>query len=145
MAGDFQISQYQHRVLVRYSDVLLLAAELGSAKAQDYLDMVRQRAFTLDNGSLSPGYSQIAATRENIWNERQKEFVGEGIRYWDELRQGLNTAARQIAGTTKTLSAGNEDDVTITAENIINKRGFCQIPLTQITLSNGVLKQNPGW
>ena len=73
------------------------------------------------------------------------EFVGEGIRYWDELRQGLAVAANQIAGTTKTLSAGSEDDVTIKAENIINKRGFCQIPRTQITLSNGVLKQNAGW
>lgn len=145
MAGDFQISQYQDWVLMRYSDVLLMAAELGSPNAQSYFDLVRQRAFTLDNGTISPGYSQIAATRENIWNERQKEFVGEGIRYWDELRQGLTVAASQIAGTTKTLSAGNEDDVTIKAENIISKRGFCQIPLTQITLSNGVLKQNKGW
>ena len=145
MAGDFQISQYQDWVLVRYSDVLLMAAELGSPNAQDYFDLVRQRAFTLDNGSISPGYSQITASRENIWNERRMEFVGEGIRYWDELRQGLTVAANQIAGTTKTLSAGSEDDVTIKAENIINKRGFCQIPRTQITLSNGVLKQNAGW
>jgi len=30
-------------------------------------------------------------------------------------------------------------------QSIIKKRGFCQIPLTQITLSNGVLKQNTGW
>lgn len=145
MAGDFQISQYQDWILIRYADVLLMAAELGSSNAQTYFDEVRQRAYTLDDGTLSTGYTQLTATRENIWNERQKEFVGEGIRYYDELRQGLTTAASQIAGTVNTLSAGNSDPVTISADNIINKRGFCQIPLTQIQLSNNVLKQNAGW
>ena len=35
--------------------------------------------------------------------------------------------------------------IVITAQNVIKKRGFCQIPLEQITLSNNVLKQNQGW
>jgi SusD family. len=146
MAGDFQISQYQDWVLVRYSDVLLMAAELGSTNAQTYFDDVRKRAYTLDDGTLSGNYVNLSATRENIWNERKKEFAFEGLRYWDELRQGLQSASTQIAeSNTVVLSGGVKEYVNIAAQDIINKRGFCQIPITQITLSNGVLKQNPGW
>ena len=146
MAGDFQISQYQDWILMRYSDVLLMAAELGSSNAQTYFNEVRTRAYTQDDGTLSTNYTSIAATRDNIWNERKKEFAFEGLRYWDELRQGLQTAASQIAeSNTALLSGGVKENMNITAQNVINKRGFCQIPITQITLSNGVLKQNPGW
>ena len=145
-AGDFQISQYQDWVLVRYADVLLMAAELGSTNAETYFDEVRKRAYTDDEGNLSSNYIDLSATRENIWNERKKEFAFEGIRYWDELRQGLETAASQIAeSNTTVLSGGVKDNIVITTQNVIKKRGFCQIPLEQITLSNNVLKQNQGW
>lgn len=50
-AGDFQISQFQDWVLVRYADVLLMAAELGSPNAQSYFDQVRKRAYTEDDGT----------------------------------------------------------------------------------------------
>ena len=140
------ISQYQDWILMRYSDVLLMAAELGSSNAQTYFNDVRTRAYTQDDGTLSANYTAITATRDNIWNERKKEFAFEGLRYWDELRQGLQSAASQIAeSNTALLSGGVKENVNITAQNIIDKRGFCQIPITQITLSNGVLKQNHGW
>ena len=146
MAGDFMISQYQDWILLRYSDVLLMAAELGSSKAQQYLNEVRKRAYTQDDGSLNGNYVAVTPTRENIWKERQREFAFEGIRYWDQLRQGLRAAANQIAEhNTVLLSGGVRERISIEAENIIKKRGFCQIPLSQITLSNGVLKQNAGW
>ena len=146
MAGDFMISQYQDWILLRYSDVLLMAAELGSSKAQQYLNEVRKRAYTQDDGSLNGNYVVVTPTRENIWKERQREFAFEGIRYWDQLRQGLRAAANQIAEhNTVLLSGGVREKISIEAENIIKKRGFCQIPLSQITLSNGVLKQNAGW
>ena len=73
------------------------------------------------------------------------EFAFEGQRYWDLLRQGVDYAASQIAGTTSVVSGGNPEDVSITASNIIGKRGFSQIPNNQIILSNGALKQNVGW
>ena len=146
MAGDFMISQYQDWILLRYSDVLLMAAELGSSKAQQYLNEVRKRAYTQDDGSLNGNYVTVTPTRENIWKERQREFAFEGIRYWDQLRQGLRAAANQIAEhNIVLLSGGVRERISIEAENIIKKRGFCQIPLSQITLSNGVLKQNAGW
>ena len=146
MAGDFMISQYQDWVLLRYADVLLMAAELGSSNAQQYFNQVRKRAYTQPDSSLSGNYVVLSATKENIWKERQKEFAFEGVRYWDELRQGLQAAASQISEqNTVLLSGGVKEKVNIDAQSIIKKRGFCQIPLTQITLSNGVLKQNTGW
>lgn len=137
-AGDFQVSQFQDWVIVRYADVLLMAAELGSSNAQSYYDAVRRRAF-------GDSFVSKPVSKENIMAERKFEFAFEGIRYWDELRQGLDHAANEIAGTWDVLDGGVKSTVIIDADNIKAKRGMIQIPLTQITLSNGVLKQNPGW
>lgn len=134
--GDFMISQYQDYIVIRYADVLLMAAELGSANAQTYFDDVRNRA----------GLTSKTVSQENIMKERRSEFAFEGLRYWDLLRQGLNVAASAIAITDVPVLSGNaEDYVTISESNIIATKGFMQIPNTQITLSNGVLKQNNGW
>ncbi|MBP1618872.1 MAG: RagB/SusD domain protein [Bacteroidetes bacterium] len=133
--GDFQISQDQDYVIVRYADVLLMAAELGSTNAQDYYDQVRERA----------GLTTKTVSQANIMEERRLEFAFEGIRYWDLLRQGLAVAASAIAGTTTLLSGDVDDKVTILSSNIVTTRGFMQIPQTQITLSNNVLTQNEGW
>ena len=121
---------------MRYADVLLMAAELGSAKAQQYLDAVRARA----------GLASVSATQANIMKERKFEFAFEAINYWDLLRQGVNYAAQQIATSgIDVMSGGNADQVVIAAANIVAKKGLSQIPQNQITLSNGVLKQNEGW
>ena len=147
--GDFQISQYQDFIVMRYADVLLMAAELGSSNAQDYLNKVRLRAYSSkdDEGSLvvSSNYRELTATKENIMNERMLEFAFEGQRYWDLLRQGVNYAASQIATNTPVVSGGSPDNVTIKESDIVKKQGLSQIPNNQITLSNGVLKQNEGW
>lgn len=133
---SFMISQFQDYVSIRYADVLLMAAELGSPNQQIYLDKVRERA-----GLPSKAYS-VEVLRE----ERRFEFVGEGIRYWDLLRYGLDYAAQKIAVTDyPVLSGNNQDHVTISASNFQTKKGLLQIPNNQITLSAGVLKQNPGW
>ena len=83
--GDYMISQYQDFVVMRYADVLLMAAELGSPNAQEYLNQVRQRAFTEEdeNGELvlSTYYREVSATQANIMNERMLEFAFEGQRY----------------------------------------------------------------
>ena len=146
LGADFQIGQFQDWVLVRYADVLLMAAELGSSNAQKYFDEVRKRAYTEDDGTTINGnYSQQEATKENIMKERKLEFAFEGLRYWDELRQGVEQAAKEIAGSWSVKDGGANATVTINADNIIKKRGLIQIPNTQITLSNGALKQNAGW
>jgi hypothetical protein len=133
--GSFQDSQDQDFVVIRYADVLLMAAELGSPNAQAYFDKVRERA----------GLTSVTVTQENIWKERRFEFAFEGLRYWDLLRQGLDVAATTIATTQTVLSGGTNDQIVISADKIRTTRGFMQIPATQITLSKNVLIQNPGW
>lgn len=135
---SFQIGQYQDYVSIRYADVLLMAAELGSASAQSYFDKVRQRAF-------QDSFSQVMVTQDNIMKERQLEFAGEGIRYWDLLRSGIDVAANTIAESTSLLSGGVADDVVITAAKIQETKGLQQIPYDQITLSADKLVQNQGW
>ncbi|UPK67434.1 RagB/SusD family nutrient uptake outer membrane protein [Chitinophaga filiformis] len=135
---SFMISQYEDYVSIRYADVLLMAAELGSPNAQQYFDAVRQRA-------LGSGFVQIPVNPANILNERRLEFAGEGIRYWDLLRQGVNVAASAIAESVTLESGGVNVTKTISASQITATKGLSQIPYSQITLSNGTLKQNEGW
>ena len=148
MAGDFQISQPIGYTIMRYADVLLMAAELGSSNAQDYLNKVHSRAYATENadGSAKTPKLSVDVTKENIMEERRLEFAFEGVRYWDLLRQGVDVAAAAIVASGESvLNGGIEGTVSYSAQNIISKRGFQQIPQTQITLSNNVLKQNAGW
>ncbi|HLW08601.1 MAG TPA: RagB/SusD family nutrient uptake outer membrane protein [Marinilabiliaceae bacterium] len=145
-SGDFQTSQYQDYIVIRYADVLLMAAELGSVNAGEYLNQVRKRAYTTD-GIVGAGYSQVTPSQQNIEKERELEFAFEGLRYWDLLRKGVDQAAPVIAEESgvEVLTGGKIDHVVIKASNFKVKKGLFQIPQTQITLSNKVLKQNSGW
>lgn len=134
-AVNFMIGQYQDYVVIRYADVLLMAAELGSANAQEYFDQVRGRA----------GLASKAVSKKNMMQERRFEFALEGVRYWDLLRQGVDVAAQEIAETTTLKTKGEEVEKVINKSKIVETRGFQMIPHNQITLSGGVLKQNQGW
>lgn len=135
---DMQLSQDQDYFVIRYADVLLMAAELGSANAQKYFDEVRKRAYKTN-------FVSLAVSKNNILKERKFEFAFEGIRYWDVLRQGLNNAAATLETTEDVLSGSVPEKVIVTKERFLTTKGFMQIPNKQITLSNGVLKQNAGW
>ncbi|QGY45080.1 RagB/SusD family nutrient uptake outer membrane protein [Maribellus comscasis] len=134
-SGSFMIGQFQDYVVLRYADVLLMAAELGSTNAQQYFDTVRSRAG-LENKSVS---------KDNIIKERRFEFAFEGIRYWDLLRHGVETAANTIAISDVVYNGGVESTKTINKDKIIATGGFQMIPQTQVSLSDGVLIQNNGW
>jgi len=143
-SGDFQTANHQDYVFIRYADVLLMAAELGSSNAQAYFDEVRKRAYTTD-GTLSPSYSALSVTKDNIMQERRLEFAFESINYWDLLRQGVDYAANKLALEASVYSGGNADVVKITADRVRTTKGLSQIPYNQITLANGTLTQNAGW
>ncbi|MBS2210300.1 RagB/SusD family nutrient uptake outer membrane protein [Carboxylicivirga mesophila] len=72
--------------IFRYAEALLNIAELevvhgvaaGAKTAQSALDDIRERA----------GLESIAANVDNIKLERRREFVGEGMRFWDLVRWG---------------------------------------------------------
>ena len=119
-----------------------MAAELGSPNAVSYYNQVHQRA----DPSTAPA---ISVSKADILAERRLEFAGEGLRYWDLLRQGIDVAAATIAAntTTSNFSDGTANPPTASQlqANITATRGFQQIPGDQITLSSGVLEQNAGW
>jgi hypothetical protein len=140
--SNYLVAQSQDYFAIRYADVLLMAAELGSPNAVSYFNQVHQRA-------IPSAAAVTAVSKADILAERRLEFVGEGIRYWDLLRQGLATAAATIAANT-TVSlindgTGASQSAATLQANITATRGFQQIPSDQITLSSGVLQQNPGW
>lgn len=79
--------------LYRYADVILLLAEVKNLLGEDpsgEINMIRQRAYGANYVEEIHGYangSQIENTNA-ILNERYKEFIGEGKRWWDLRRAG---------------------------------------------------------
>jgi hypothetical protein len=94
--------------------------------AQDALDQVRARAFGSDNS--------IPATTENIKLERRREFVGEGMRFWDIVRWGdTHLLTESTERSTRTWSDHNK---------------YLPIPQTEMDRTAGTefaLEQNPGY
>ncbi len=131
--NNFQLWNMQDEVLLRFSDILLMGAELGSAKAQQYFDKVRQRA----------GLDSKPVSLEAIKAERRHELAFEGIRYFDLLRWHDEEAAfAQI----KNISVKNIGvDEAYNSSYRPETNGFLPIPESQVLLSDGKLEQNPGW
>ncbi|MEM1406454.1 MAG: RagB/SusD family nutrient uptake outer membrane protein [Bacteroidota bacterium] len=110
---------------IRYSDVLLMAAEAlnrgdgNDAQALAYVNQVRSRA----------GLSNINVSGSNltqaIYQERRVEFAGEGHRFFDLVRTG--NAASEIDG----FQTG--------------KHEVFPIPLIEIQLAGDVWQQNPNY
>ena len=123
-----------HRIL-RYADVILMLAEasneLGNGDiAAANLELIRKRA----SGNLGVTrtivpfipYVNKAQMRTAIKNERRWEFAMEGYRFYDLVRWGDAITELSSLGYT-------------------NKCRFYPIPQKAITLSGGVLIQNPEW
>lgn len=121
--------------VIRYADVLLMAAELGSPSAQSYLDEVRTRA----------GVASVPATMENIMNERRLELALEGHRYWDLIRQGLSVADQNISITDQLGPLYQGEAVEFNVSFNSATKGLFPIPQSEIDISNGLYQQNAGY
>lgn len=80
--ADADMNHCNNIRVYRFAETLLNAAELAlltGADGSQYLQRVRQRA-----GCTASGTDQAS-----IIEERRKEFLGEGKRYWDLVRSGL--------------------------------------------------------
>ncbi|MBN2273442.1 MAG: RagB/SusD family nutrient uptake outer membrane protein [Bacteroidales bacterium] len=130
---NMQLWNMQDEVLIRFADILLMGAELGSANAQNYLDRVRTRA----------GLGSVPPTLENIKRERRHELAFEGLRYFDLLRWHDIEAAFAEANNIPVKNIGVDEIYTVTYRP--ETGGFLPIPESQVRLSNGVMKQNTGW
>lgn len=147
MPDNFMLNNTQNIVILRLADVYLMGAELGSGRAQQYLDAIRTRA----------GLPSVAPTLENIQLERRYELAFEGIRYFDLLRwygkeagvqikQNETGAAIYNIGIRTTINQDRGANYFETTDTRVrNTGGFLMIPQDQIDLSKGVLTQNPGW
>ncbi|MFH1120482.1 MAG: RagB/SusD family nutrient uptake outer membrane protein [Bacteroidota bacterium] len=134
-SGQFELNRTCNHRVIRFSDVLLMAAELGSPNAQQYLDKVRSRV----------GLGSIPATPENIYKERRLELSLEGIRYFDVLRKGLTfaNATLSYSGIRGPNYVGDQQLFDVTFDP--STKGFLPIPQTEMDLSGGKFNQNQGY
>ena len=133
----------QSLVWLRFADVLLMQSELTDGKViyngKSGLNAVRQRAKLQD----------IAYSLENLRKERRYELCFEALR-WNDLRRwgDVQEKVNNQVGN-KILNQGIPGEYAFT-NNFMQRYedtggGFFKIPEDQVTLSEGVLEQNPGW
>jgi len=127
--GDAAMNFNNNARVYRYAETLLNAAELtlatnggndASGQAQGYLDAVRTRA----------GLATTPVSMNTIMDERHKEFVGEGKRYWDLVRSG-KAATVLVAGSTLHRTVGWTES-----------KKYLPIPQGDVDSSQGTLTQN---
>ena len=124
--GDNVPSQFNYnRKLIRYADVLLMAAEAlnennKTTQAETELNKVRTRVGM----STYSGETQ-ADLREIIFHERRVELAMEGFRFWDIIRTGR---AEELLGP---------------YGFVVGKHELLPIPQSERDLAG--LDQNPGW
>ncbi|UNY97735.1 RagB/SusD family nutrient uptake outer membrane protein [Zhouia spongiae] len=117
----------------RYADVLLLLAEARNLLGEDpsgEINLVRERAYGANYTPIVHAYSNSSQTdnANAILDERYKEFVGEGKRWWDLRRAGNSFVINNI----EFLSAGDEYKLLL--------------PITQNMIGrNPLLEQTPGY
>ncbi len=135
--GDVRVNYPYNNPVIRFSDILLMAAELNlkggdNGKALNYYAKVRQR-------SMGSATSVPSVSLDLIYAERDLEFACEGLRYWDLMRRGIDYAKQKID---ETDPSGN--DVYTQKFNYAAK-GLLPIPTSEIINSNYKLQQNPGY
>ena len=126
-SGQVELNYDNNQRIIRYADVLLMAAEAYSkattadnTKAQMYLNMVRRRAFGDNAHDITVTGTALYTA---ILTERRLELAMEGDRFFDLVRTGQ--AAAKITGFT------------------VNKNEVFPIPQQEIDISG--LVQNPGY
>ncbi len=129
-SGQTELNYLNNQRIIRYADVLLMAAEAfnksaspNDALAKTYLNQVRRRAFKVADASRD-----ITATGSTLYtailNERRLELAMEGERFFDLVRTGQ--AATVLGSKFKT-----------------GKNELFPVPQVETTVSG--LSQNPGY
>ncbi|MEP7111599.1 MAG: RagB/SusD family nutrient uptake outer membrane protein [Ferruginibacter sp.] len=147
--------------IIRYDDVLLMQAEayieLGQQDlASPLINQIRARAAA-STGRLkkadgtfpsnyniklypSAGWTQPYARQALQW-ERRLEFATEGSRFFDLVRWGI---AEQTLNGYIAVEKGRRTFLT-TAKFTAGRDEYLPIPQSEITFTNGLYKQNPGY
>jgi hypothetical protein len=85
--GDVDLNYCNNLRIFRYAETLLNYVELVKMHGQSEVQGVSAQQCLNDIRSRA-GLGSIDATSNNIKLERRKEFVGEGMRFWDLVRWG---------------------------------------------------------
>ncbi len=133
----------QSLVWLRFADVLLMHSELTNGETvyngKSGLNAVRARA----------GLPDVTYSLEALKKERRYELCFEAIRWNDLRRWGDVEEIQENQAGNKVLNEKYEGEFAWTVPFIDRYKatggGFFKIPEDQVTLSEGVLEQNPGW
>ncbi|HEV2478941.1 MAG TPA: RagB/SusD family nutrient uptake outer membrane protein [Puia sp.] len=128
-------------IILRYADVLLMYAEAlnedgKTAQAYQYINMVRERAGIAD---LPGGYSHDQMFQA-LADERQKEFLLEGDRWFDLRYRGMPFLEQTMNNFKPNAYLTRDQNIQVT-DNLL----LFPIPADQILLKPSVLTQNPGY
>ena len=145
VSNDVKTGDRSDVIHIRYADVLLMLDELQGTV--DGMNQLRKRA------GLQP-YSSYSF--EKLQKERRYELAFEGFRFTDLRRWYPKDAGRIINDNQVGVYIEHKGKViddgwkNVSGSNTIEKRysetrGFWMIPPSEITLSEGVLEQTPGW
>ena len=120
--------------VIRYADLLLFHAEAAYHTGNEFaarssVNLVRERARGGNNSILPDVNSSGSDLLEAIYHERRVELGLEGHRFFDIVRQG------RAAEVMTTLGFGFVEGV----------HEIFPIPEAEITLSGGLITQNPGY
>lgn len=143
--------------IIRYADVLLLAAEADlqingtpGPQSVEYFNQVLRRAYGATSVTTPmPGVDKSTFTLQDIMDERSRELCFEGVRRQDLLRWGKMTTAMQ---TVTADNAANAPSGYLTAANLsaVNflanpvKYSLFPIPYNEFLYDNA-LTQNTSW
>lgn len=141
-ASYFQALQYTNLRVMRYAEVLLLAAEAnvlsGGSHADEYVNAIRSRA------RLQP---VSGVTLEDIKAEKRFELCFECVRYMDLVRWG--DAEKCLGNKGKTIPAFSTTGIKENAFENSNygfkaKHNLLPIPRKELELNKN-MSQNTGW
>jgi hypothetical protein len=134
-AANSRFGQWMNVRILRYADVLLMAAEAANELGQTedaltYLEMIRERAR--NGAAVLP---EITETNQDllralIQQERRIELAMEHERFFDIVRWGIAEDVLHDAGKTNFVTGKHE---------------LLPVPQDEIDRSDGVLTQNPGY
>jgi len=132
--GNNVPTQFDHnRRLIRYADVLLMAAEASNENGKTtqallYVNMIRERARN-GNPAILLDLTETDKTllRDLILKERRIELALEGHRFWDLVRTGK---AKSVLGPLGFME---------------NKHELLGIPQIEMDLTQNTWQQNQGW
>ena len=132
--------------IIRTEDMMLLYAELlvednDIAGAMDIVNRIRTRAGV----EARPTNCSAAEALNFVKMERKLEFLGEGIRWFDEIRYGEWKDAT-VKMFNRYLNSSNPGyKSTVSTVSIVDGKYLCPIPETEMNTVPGLYVQNEGW